>query len=95
MQQAIKYYIPSIAPSSLIVYRGNEFPTWNGNLLSGALKLRHLNRIVLDKNNQVLKEERLLKNLEERIRNIIQSSKGGEIYISTDSGNIYRLTKKN
>ncbi len=94
MQQAIKYYIPSIAPSSLIVYRGNEFPTWNGNLLSGALKLRHLNRIVLDKNNQVLKEERLLKNLEERIRNIIQSSKG-EIYISTDSGNIYRLTKKN
>jgi glucose/arabinose dehydrogenase len=94
MQQPIKYYIPSIAPSSLIVYDGELFKNWEGNLFSGALKLMHLNRIVLDKDNKVIKEERLLQELKERIRNVIQSS-NGKLYISTDSGNIYVLSPKN
>lgn len=90
MIQPKKVYIPSIAPSSLIVYRGNTFPNWNGNIFSGALKLRHLNRIVINEYDEVIKEERLLENLGERIRNIIESPKG-DLYISTDSGNIYSL----
>lgn len=90
MEQPIKCYIPSIAPSSLIVYNGKHFKNWKGNLFSGALKLKHLNRIVLDENNNVVKEERLLESLEERIRNVIQSS-NGKLVISTDSGNIYYL----
>lgn len=93
MQQPIKYYVPSIAPSSLIVYDGEMFKNWKGNLFLGALKLKHLNRIVLNKDNKVIKEERLLENLEERIRNVIQSSTG-VLYISTDSGNIYTLRAK-
>ncbi len=93
MQQPVKYYVPSIAPSSLIVYRGLEFPKWNGNILSGALKLRHINRVVLD-NNKVVEEQRLLEDLKERIRNIIQSS-SGVLFISTDRGNIYKLTNDN
>ena len=93
MQQAIKYYIPSIAPSSLIVYDSDLFKNWKGNLFLGALKLKHLNRIVLDKDNNVLKEEKLLEKLEERIRNVIQSS-DGKLYISSDSGSIYMLTSK-
>lgn len=90
MQQPIKVYTPSIAPSSLIVYSGKLFKNYKGNLFSGALALTHLNRIVLDKNNKVVKEERLLEDLGERIRNVIESPKG-EIYISTDSGKILRL----
>jgi glucose/arabinose dehydrogenase len=90
MIQPKKVYIPSIAPSSLIVYNHNNFLNWNGNIFSGALKLRHLNRIVLNKYNEVIKEERLLKRLEERIRNVIQSP-NGNLYISTDSGNILSL----
>ena len=66
MQQPIKYYIPSIAPSSLMVYNGDLFKKYKGNIFSGALKLTHLNRIVLDKSNNVIKEERLLENLNER-----------------------------
>ena len=93
MQQPIKYYVPSIAPSSLIVYNGELFKNWKGNLFSGALKLMHLNRIVLDKDNRVIKEERLLEKLNERIRNVIQSS-DEKIYVSTDSGNIYSLSSK-
>ena len=90
MIQPKKVYIPSIAPSSLIVYNGDVFPKWKGNIFSGALKLTHLNRVVIDKKGNEIKEERLLKNLGERIRNIIQSPRGNLI-ISTDSGNLYKL----
>lgn len=88
MQQPIKVYIPSIAPSSLIVYSGKIFKEYKGNIFSGALKLRHINRIVLDENQEVVSEQRLFENLNERIRNIIESPKG-YIYFSTDNGRIY------
>ncbi|MCP4969448.1 MAG: PQQ-dependent sugar dehydrogenase [Arcobacter sp.] len=90
MVQAKKVYTPSIAPSSLIIYNHNTFSKWKGNLFSGALKLRHLNRIVVNKSNEVIKEERLLEKLEQRIRNVIQSPTG-DLYISTDNGNIFKI----
>ena len=90
MEDPIKVYIPSIAPSSLIVYSGKAFKNWKGNIFIGALVLKHLNMIVIDKNLKVIKEERFLENLDERIRDIVESPNGW-IYFSTDSGNIYRL----
>lgn len=92
MEQPKKVYVPSIAPSSLIVYRGDKFPRWNGNILSGALKLRHLNRIIVNSKNEAVKEERFLEDLGERIREVIQSP-DGNIFISTDSGNIFKLSR--
>lgn len=91
MEQPIKVYIPSIAPSSLIQYMGNAFPEWHNNLLAGALKLQHLNRIVLDEHNKAISETRLLRNVEGRIRNIIESPEGW-LYISTDDGRILKIS---
>ncbi len=88
MMQPVKYYVPSIAPGSLLYYSGDAFPQWRGNLFSGALKLRHLNRVVLDKNGKAIAEERLLKDLKERIRALAQSLEGW-IYFSTDSGKVF------
>jgi len=88
MEQPKKFYIPSIAPSSLIQYNGNSFPEWKGDLFSGALKLRHINRIKLDQEGNAIAEERLMEDLNERIRALLQSPEGW-IYFSTDSGNIY------
>ncbi|SVC40219.1 uncharacterized protein METZ01_LOCUS293073, partial [marine metagenome] len=48
MEQPKKFYIPSIAPGSLMQYTGEAFPEWQGDLFAGALKLRHINRIELD-----------------------------------------------
>ena len=90
MEQPVKVYTPSIAPGSLLLYSGNALPDWKGNLLSGALKLHHINRIVLSKQGGVLKEERLLEDLDERIRALAQSPQGW-LYFSTDSGKIFRL----
>lgn len=90
MEQPVKYYTPSIAPGSLILYTGQAFPKWQGNLMSGALKLEHLNRVVLDASGMPVREERLLGDLKGRIRALAQSPEGW-IYLSIDSGLIFRL----
>ena len=88
MEQPIKQYTPSIAPSSLLLYSGNSFPAWRGNLFSGALKLTHLNRVTLSEDGKAIGEERLLDELDERIRALAQGPQGW-LYFSTDSGKIY------
>lgn len=90
MQQPVKVYIPSIAPGSLMIYTGDAFPKWKGSLFSGALKLHHINRIVVDERAKAIQEERLFESMNERIRALSQSPEGW-IYFSTDSGNIYRV----
>jgi glucose/arabinose dehydrogenase len=90
MEPPRKVYIPSIAPASLILYRGQAFPEWRGDLFAGALKLRHLNRVSLSESGQAIAETRLLEDLDERIRALAQSLEGW-IYLSTDSGRILRL----
>ena len=90
MEQPIKYYVPSIAPGSLIVYSGKAFPAWKGNLFAGALKLTHLNRVEIDSSGRAVAEERLLTELGERIRALVESPEGW-LYLSTDSGKILRI----
>lgn len=90
MEQPVKEYTPSIAPGSLMLYRGDAFPKWRGNLFSGALKLTHLNRVSLSPSAEAIAEERLFEDLHERIRALAQGPKGW-IYLSTDSGRILRM----
>jgi len=90
MEKSIKFYVPSIAPGSLIVYSGKAFPAWKGNLFAGALKLTHLNRVEIDNDGKAVAEERLLEGLGERIRALVESPQGW-LYFSTDSGKIFRL----
>ncbi len=89
MVDPIKVYVPSIAPGSLLVYRGQAFPSWQGNLFAGALKLRHINRIVIE-NKKPVAEERLLARLDARIRDIVESPEGW-LYFSSDNGGLYRI----
>jgi glucose/arabinose dehydrogenase len=88
MEQPVKQYTPSIAPGSLLLYSGKAFPAWRGNLFAGALKLRHINRVTLDKEGKAIAEERLLTDLDERIRALAEDPQGW-IWFSTDSGRIY------
>ena len=90
MAQPIKYYVPSIAPGSLIIYSGKAFPAWKGNLFSSALAKRHLNRVEIDPEGNAIAEERLLEKLRERIRAIVEGPEGW-IYLSTDTGKILRI----
>ena len=93
MEDPLKVYIPSIAPSSLLIYSGKLFPEWQGNFFSGALAMTHLNRLVVDKALSPKEEQRLFENKNERIRDVIEHP-DGSIFFSTDSGKIFRLSAK-
>ena len=93
MRQPLTYWDPSIAPSGMAFYTGDQFPEWKGNLLVGSLKFRYLNRLTLD-GDKVLAQEELLKERNERIRDVKQAP-DGSIYVLTDGvkGKVLRLTK--
>ncbi len=85
MEQPVYYWDPSIAPSGMAFYTGDKFPEWKGNLLIGALKFRLVARLTLD-GETVRDEERLLKGVGERIRDVRQGP-DGYVYLLTDSRN--------
>lgn len=85
IQQPIHYWVPSIAPSGMSFYDGDEFPRWKNNLFVGSLKFRLLVRLEMD-NGKVIREERLLKGALGRIRDVRQGP-DGHLYLITDDGN--------
>ena len=91
LEQPLYYWDPSIAPSGAAFYTGRRFPAWGGNLFVGALKSRLLVRLELD-GTKVVHEERLLADLQERIRDV-RTGPDGFLYLATDSlvGRILRL----
>ena len=88
MEPAVRVYIPSIAPGSLIAVNSDRYG-WQGDLLAGALKLTHLNRIVLSE-GAVVGEERLFSERGQRLRALLED-RDGVIWIATDSGELWRL----
>jgi glucose/arabinose dehydrogenase len=92
MEQPVKYWVPSIAPSGMAFYTGKLFPKWSGSLFTGALQGAMLVRLTLD-GNAVTSEERLLQNLHERIRDVRQGPDGA-LWLLTDSSNgrVLRVT---
>jgi glucose/arabinose dehydrogenase len=89
--QPVWHWTPSIAPSGMAFYNGKLFPAWRGSLFNGALKFQLLSRLALD-GDKVLKEERLLHGLRERIRDV-REGPDGAIYLLTDNskGRILRI----
>ncbi len=69
-------WTPSIAPSSLAIYRGAAFAHWQNDLLVTALAGRALHRLHVDDDGRVLEEEVLLRDLGERLRDVRVDSQG-------------------
>jgi glucose/arabinose dehydrogenase len=84
VEQPIYYWVPSIAPSGMAFYTGDLFPEWRGNLFVGAMAGRHLARLVLD-GERVVAEEKLLEELDERIREVRQGPDGALYVLATNS----------
>ena len=87
----IRYYIPSIATSAMLIYSGKEFPEWNGKALISALKDQSI-RVLSFNKDQFLKEEIILKDEIGRIRDIKLDGKG-RILILTDQGGLWLMSK--
>jgi glucose/arabinose dehydrogenase len=89
MQEPELVYTPSIAPGSLFFYSGDRYPNLDGKWLAGALKLMHVS-VIKQVDGRLMEELRLFEELGERIRDI-SLSPNDYLYISTDSGNLYRV----
>jgi aldose sugar dehydrogenase len=82
MAQPLYYWVPSIAPSGMAFYTGDKFARWKGDLFVGALRDQMLVRLKLD-GEKVVSEERLLKGVLGRIRDV-RTGPDGFIYVLTD-----------
>ena len=91
VQSPVHQWTPSIAPSGMAFYTGDRYPGWKGSLFIGSLKFRMLSRIELD-GEKFVREERLLADLNERIRDVRQGP-DGYLYLLTDDsqGRILRV----
>jgi len=82
-------WLPSIAPSGLLVYEGDKFPAWKGNLFVGSARWGEvpgtgsLQRVVLNDKYGEIRREALLGELHQRVRDIVQGP-DGLIYVLTD-----------
>lgn len=85
------YWVPTIAPSGLIIYSGTMFPEYRGNAFIGGLASRALIRIQID-GERAEEVERFA--MEKRIREVEQGPKGA-IWLLEDKqgGRLLKVTR--
>ena len=94
MEQPVYYWDPVIAPAGMAFYEADLFPAWKGNILIGGLASKAVVRLVMQ-DGKVVGEERLLTDLNERIRDVVVGPDGA-LYLATDSknGRVLKVTPK-
>lgn len=90
-EQPVYYWDPSISMSGITFYTGN-IDEWKNNLMIGCLSGEKIIRLVI-KDNKVVGEEWLLSDQKERFRDVL-SGTDGNLYGITDSGKLYKVSKK-
>jgi len=85
-------WTPVISPSSLIIYRGQQFPAWQNKALIGGLSSEAI--IVVDLEHKPVKEVQRL-DMKQRIRGL-QEANDGSIWVIEDGSNarLLKLSKK-
>ena len=90
----VRYWVPvSIAPSGMAFLTSERYPGWQGSLFIGALRDEALLRLELQ-GDQVVREERLLTNLNHRVRDV-REGPDGWLYVLTDNadGRVLRIER--
>jgi len=89
MEQPLHYWVPSIAPCGMTFVKGDRYPNWKNNILTGSLRFEYLHRVVLD-GEKVVHEEKLMEGIG-RVRNV-EMSPDGYIYVAVEKpGKILKL----
>ncbi|MEM9217992.1 MAG: PQQ-dependent sugar dehydrogenase [Cyanobacteria bacterium P01_F01_bin.150] len=84
MVDPLVVWTPSIAPSGFMVYRGDRFPQWQGNLFAGGLVSRELQRFEVDDLGNIVGQ--YFMPIGQRVREVKQGP-DGLIYVLTDEDN--------
>jgi len=94
MQQPLYYYLPSRATSPLLMYRGDMFPEWDGDLLVGMLRGQHISKLDYSiASNRIRSEHAMLGELKDRIRDI-KVAADGSVFVLTQSKGLWRLYRE-
>jgi len=89
MEQPVFQWTPSIGPCGMTFVTGDRYPNWKNNIFLGSLPLKHLERVEIE-NNQVIHREQLLEGIG-RVRNMVMG-RDGFIYFAIETpGYILRL----
>lgn len=93
MEQPLVRWVPSIAPSGMAFLTSERYPGWKGDLFVGALRGQLLVRLRFE-GRKPAEQERLLQDLDERIRDVRQGPDGW-LYLLTDAsdGKVIRLER--
>ncbi len=81
MESPKHFWVPSIATSGLMIYTGDQFPEWRGNMFVSGLGGEQLARLTID-GQTVLNEETLFQRMG-RVRDVRQGP-DGYIYLAID-----------
>ena len=88
-EQPIVVWIPSIAVSGMTFYTGDRFPKWKRNVFVGGLRqgevprTGQINRIEFNEKWEEIRREPMLRELQQRIRDIRQGP-DGYLYVLTE-----------
>lgn len=91
MEQPAHYWDPSIAPSGLLVYQGDMFPDWRGDILVGSLKFDYISRLEVSDTN-AREAQQIQTDQTSRVRDIIEAPDGSIWFISVGDGVVYRMS---
>lgn len=91
LEQPLHYWDPSIAPSSMIIYRGNRYNFWKNQMLVSTLRNQTLHRLTWN-GKTLVKEEQSFKQKFGRLRDVAVSP-DDFIYLLIDSeeGKVIKL----
>jgi glucose/arabinose dehydrogenase len=88
MEPPMVFWVPAIATSGLSFYTGDRFPQWKGHLFAGGMRQGevprsgHLERIDFNEKWEELHRESMLRELQQRIRDVRQGP-DGLLYVLT------------
>jgi aldose sugar dehydrogenase len=92
IEEPVLFWAPSIGISGMIVYTGDKFPQWKGNIFLGAMAGLALWRVGFNEKGGLMGREPLLTEARQRIRDVRQGP-DGYIYVAVDAdpGGILRI----
>src|SRR5579863_3194709 len=88
MEPPVVFWVPAIAISGMTFYTGDKFPNWKNNVFVGGMRQGevprsgHLERIDFNDKWEELHRESMLRELQQRIRDVRQSP-DGYLYVLT------------
>jgi len=90
MEQPAYYWDPSMAPSGLLIYAGDTFPEWRGDMFVGSLKFDYISRLSGSPMREV---EQIELPETSRVRDIVAGPDGSIWFVSAGNGAVYQISR--